>query len=179
MARGSRGQWYWVATTKPPAMRTMPPDQVPVARPRRQDVEVVEDDHERPDDEQHQDERSHPLGADLDAARDRRGVAAAGASGGRPPGGGPPAPNGPCGPRSRDPACSPCAEDSHGALADRAPGPGTVGAVGARVLLVDNYDSFTYNLVQELGELGAEPVVYRNDAIDVAGHPGDRRPTAS
>jgi anthranilate synthase component II len=41
--------------------------------------------------------------------------------------------------------------------------------VGARVLLVDNYDSFTYNLVQELGALGAEPVVYRNDAIDVAG----------
>jgi anthranilate synthase/aminodeoxychorismate synthase-like glutamine amidotransferase len=40
---------------------------------------------------------------------------------------------------------------------------------GARVLLIDNYDSFTYNLVQELGELGAEPVVYRNDAIDVAG----------
>jgi len=41
--------------------------------------------------------------------------------------------------------------------------------VPARVLLVDNYDSFTYNLVQELGELGAEPVVYRNVAIDVAG----------
>ena len=41
--------------------------------------------------------------------------------------------------------------------------------MGARVLLVDNYDSFTYNLVQELGELGAEPVVYRNDAIDVDG----------
>jgi anthranilate synthase/aminodeoxychorismate synthase-like glutamine amidotransferase len=38
-----------------------------------------------------------------------------------------------------------------------------------RVLLVDNYDSFVYNLVQELGELGADPVVYRNDAIDVAG----------
>jgi anthranilate synthase/aminodeoxychorismate synthase-like glutamine amidotransferase len=38
-----------------------------------------------------------------------------------------------------------------------------------RVLLVDNYDSFTYNLVQELGELGADPVVFRNDAIDVAG----------
>jgi anthranilate synthase/aminodeoxychorismate synthase-like glutamine amidotransferase len=38
-----------------------------------------------------------------------------------------------------------------------------------RVLLIDNYDSFTYNLVQELGELGAEPVVFRNDAIDVAG----------
>jgi anthranilate synthase component 2 len=40
--------------------------------------------------------------------------------------------------------------------------------VGARILLVDNYDSFTYNLVQELGELGADPVVYRNDAISVA-----------
>jgi len=41
--------------------------------------------------------------------------------------------------------------------------------MGPRVLVVDNYDSFVYNLVQELGELGAEPVVYRNDAIDVAG----------
>jgi anthranilate synthase component 2 len=34
-----------------------------------------------------------------------------------------------------------------------------------RVLVVDNYDSFTYNLVQYIGELGAEPVVYRNDAL--------------
>jgi anthranilate synthase/aminodeoxychorismate synthase-like glutamine amidotransferase len=41
--------------------------------------------------------------------------------------------------------------------------------MAARILLIDNYDSFTYNLVQELGELGAEPVVYRNDAIDIAG----------
>ncbi len=41
--------------------------------------------------------------------------------------------------------------------------------MAVRVLLVDNYDSFTYNLVQELGQLGAEPVVYRNDAIDIAG----------
>jgi anthranilate synthase component II len=41
--------------------------------------------------------------------------------------------------------------------------------VGIRVLIVDNYDSFTYNLVQEMGELGAEPVVYRNDAIDTDG----------
>jgi anthranilate synthase component II len=33
------------------------------------------------------------------------------------------------------------------------------------VLVIDNYDSFTYNLVQYLGELGARPVVRRNDAI--------------
>ena len=39
--------------------------------------------------------------------------------------------------------------------------------MGRRVLVVDNYDSFVYNLVQYLGELGAEPLVYRNDAIDV------------
>jgi anthranilate synthase/aminodeoxychorismate synthase-like glutamine amidotransferase len=39
--------------------------------------------------------------------------------------------------------------------------------MGSRILVIDNYDSFVYNLVQELGELGAEPVVYRNDAIDV------------
>ena len=37
----------------------------------------------------------------------------------------------------------------------------------ARILVVDNYDSFVYNLVQYLGQLGAEPMVYRNDAIDV------------
>ena len=36
-----------------------------------------------------------------------------------------------------------------------------------RILLVDNYDSFTYNLVQYLGELGAEPVAVRNDAATV------------
>jgi anthranilate synthase/aminodeoxychorismate synthase-like glutamine amidotransferase len=36
------------------------------------------------------------------------------------------------------------------------------------VLVIDNYDSFVYNLVQYLGELGAEPVVHRNDAITVA-----------
>jgi anthranilate synthase/aminodeoxychorismate synthase-like glutamine amidotransferase len=38
-----------------------------------------------------------------------------------------------------------------------------------RLLLVDNYDSFTWNLVQYLGELGAEVEVFRNDQIDVAG----------
>jgi len=38
---------------------------------------------------------------------------------------------------------------------------------GSRVLVIDNYDSFVYNLVQYLGELGAEPVVYRHDALTV------------
>ena len=33
------------------------------------------------------------------------------------------------------------------------------------LLVIDNYDSFTYNLVQYLGELGAEVVVRRNDAV--------------
>jgi anthranilate synthase/aminodeoxychorismate synthase-like glutamine amidotransferase len=33
------------------------------------------------------------------------------------------------------------------------------------LLVLDNYDSFTYNLVQYAGELGADPVVYRNDAV--------------
>ena len=37
------------------------------------------------------------------------------------------------------------------------------------LLLIDNYDSFTYNLAQYLGELGAEVKVVRNDAIDMAG----------
>lgn len=35
------------------------------------------------------------------------------------------------------------------------------------LLLIDNYDSFTYNLVHYLGELGAEIIVRRNDALDV------------
>ena len=38
----------------------------------------------------------------------------------------------------------------------------------ARILVLDNYDSFTYNLVQYLGELGAEPIVVRNDSLSVA-----------
>jgi len=36
------------------------------------------------------------------------------------------------------------------------------------ILMIDNYDSFTYNLVQYLGELGADLVVYRNNKITVA-----------
>jgi anthranilate synthase/aminodeoxychorismate synthase-like glutamine amidotransferase len=55
------------------------------------------------------------------------------------------------------------------------------------VLVIDNYDSFVYNLVQYLGELGAEPVVHRHDDLDLAAlrglepdavlvSPGPRRP---
>lgn len=36
------------------------------------------------------------------------------------------------------------------------------------ILMIDNYDSFTYNIVQYLGELGADVQVYRNDAISLA-----------
>ena len=38
----------------------------------------------------------------------------------------------------------------------------------AKITLIDNYDSFTYNLVHYLGELGSEVTVYRNDAISAA-----------
>lgn len=37
-----------------------------------------------------------------------------------------------------------------------------------RVVMIDNYDSFTYNIVQYLGELGAEVLTYRNDEISIA-----------
>ncbi len=47
----------------------------------------------------------------------------------------------------------------------RSPIPLRYGPVTARVLVIDNYDSFVYNLVQYLGELGAEPIVHRHDAI--------------
>ena len=49
------------------------------------------------------------------------------------------------------------------------PAPAAAPAAEARVrqpvVVIDNYDSFTYNLVQYIGALGAEPTVYRNDAI--------------
>lgn len=45
------------------------------------------------------------------------------------------------------------------------------------ILVIDNYDSFTFNLVQYLWELGAEVEVFRNDRIDIAGI-RDRRPQA-
>jgi anthranilate/para-aminobenzoate synthase component II len=46
--------------------------------------------------------------------------------------------------------------------------------VSTRVLVVDNYDSFTYNLVQYLGELGAELEVMRNDDEGVLERDPDR-----
>ena len=39
--------------------------------------------------------------------------------------------------------------------------------MGPRILVIDNYDSFVYNLVQYLGELGADPVVHRDDALSL------------
>ncbi len=39
--------------------------------------------------------------------------------------------------------------------------------MSSRILVIDNYDSFVYNLVQYLGELGAEPIVFRHDALSV------------
>jgi anthranilate synthase component 2 len=38
----------------------------------------------------------------------------------------------------------------------------------SKLLMIDNYDSFTYNIVQYFGELGAEVEVFRNDEISVA-----------
>jgi len=51
------------------------------------------------------------------------------------------------------------------------------GRPAVRVLLIDNYDSFVWNLAQALGALGADPVVARNDAVDparLASDPPDR-----
>src|SRR5687768_11304797 len=42
------------------------------------------------------------------------------------------------------------------------------------ILVIDNYDSFTFNLVQYLGELGVDPVVRRNDEITVEEMETDR-----
>ena len=43
--------------------------------------------------------------------------------------------------------------------------------------MIDNYDSFTYNLVQYFGELGAEVEVFRNDEITIDGDRGARSRT--
>ena len=46
------------------------------------------------------------------------------------------------------------------------------------VFVLDNYDSFTYNLVQYLGELGAQPTVRRNDQVTLDELAGWRRATS-
>jgi para-aminobenzoate synthetase component 2 len=46
--------------------------------------------------------------------------------------------------------------------------PGTEGGRELKILVIDNYDSFVYNIVQYLAELGAESVVFRNDKIEAA-----------
>jgi anthranilate synthase/aminodeoxychorismate synthase-like glutamine amidotransferase len=43
----------------------------------------------------------------------------------------------------------------------------TMNSTAPRILVIDNYDSFVYNLVQYLGELGAQPIIVRNDQISV------------
>src|SRR4029077_16292248 len=53
-------------------------------------------------------------------------------------------------------------------LASRRGPPPLTGGMPGMLLVLDNYDSFTYNLVQYAGELGAEPLVYRNDALTPA-----------
>src|SRR5947209_14994392 len=39
--------------------------------------------------------------------------------------------------------------------------------INMKLLVIDNYDSFTYNLVQLFGELGADPIVKRNDEVSL------------
>src|SRR2546427_732805 len=51
---------------------------------------------------------------------------------------------------------------------DAAGPPDGSGRCAAMILVIDNYDSFTYNLVQYLGELGQDPEVHRNDKIQIS-----------
>ncbi len=62
-------------------------------------------------------------------------------------------------------------------MSARAKTPAPRAPAGPKLVLIDNYDSFTWNLVQYLGELGADVEVFRNDRIDVAGVRA-RRPDA-
>ena len=70
-----------------------------------------------------------------------------------------------CTPRRRARACSTAPCESRRIDLPEAERRATVAAVATRVLVIDNYDSFVYNLVQYLGELGAEPLVHRHDEL--------------
>ncbi len=169
--------------------------QVIVTTATRNGAQVVQQDDERTQNEEGEHQDRDPTGTDFDVLRNWRGIASrcrhpvlvvswgsgtglAGASA----------------LRSRASACFPfrrCHERRVYALKCRAPTPTDRfcwQAMGVtRVLVLDSYDSFVYNLVQYLGELGAEPLVYRNDdltldealALDVDGvllSPGPGRP---
>lgn len=73
-------------------------------------------------------------------------------------------------PVTRDGRRQPTARKTTAGIAgqpDGGPGSAGDGEPAVRVLVVDNYDSFTYNLVQLLAELGATPEVVRNDAFTI------------
>ena len=141
---------------------------------------VVEDHDQHAEDEQADDQEPHPAGAGLGVLRDRAACSGCSATGPVARGRRSPAP--PDGPalllrlaRALPWPWLPWPKDSQsrpvadGPAIPARPGRYDQWPMGTRVLVIDNYDSFVYNLVQELGELGAEPVVHRNDAIDVDG----------
>jgi anthranilate synthase component II len=64
-------------------------------------------------------------------------------------------------------AAWPARLDGRGAASDNTGSPSPAGDGMQRVTLIDNYDSFTFNLVHYLGELGADVSVWRNDEITV------------
>jgi anthranilate synthase/aminodeoxychorismate synthase-like glutamine amidotransferase len=67
------------------------------------------------------------------------------------------------------PAEKPGSEDAFRDAILRTAARGQPPRMSPRILVLDNYDSFTYNLVQYLGELGATTEVHKSDALDVAG----------
>src|SRR5690349_16667307 len=70
-------------------------------------------------------------------------------------------------PERGDPLSNPPHAGNPATLTSMAPRKGE-GDLEERVLVIDNYDSFTYNLVQYLSELGEDVVVRRNDEVSLA-----------
>ena len=170
-------------------------DQVVVTSATRNGAQVIQQDDEGTQDKESEHQDRHPARTDFDVLGNWRGitrrcrdsvlVVSWGFGTGL---------TGTSALRSRASACFPfrrCHERRVYALKCRAPTPtGRIcwQAMGVtRVLVLDSYDSFVYNLVQYLGELGADPIVYRNDdmtleqalALEVDGvllSPGPGRP---